>query len=225
MDLLPPVSSNSPGQPVAAGSACEPDPLLSFVLHAVFILSGLAALLYQMIWQRALLILYGSNTESVAMIVSAFLVGLGVGALAGGAVSERPGAPLVLMFSAAELLIGAYGLISLRLFHWVGEFTLHAGTLETGVLAFTLVFVPTSLMGATLPLLVAFRVQTIGHVGRSVSWLYFVNTLGAGAGAFLAPLVFLRHFGMSGSIQAAALLNLTAASSILVLWQLRRRRP
>ena len=211
------------GTPVAP-AARETDPVLSFVLHAVFILSGIAALLYQMIWQRSLLVLYGSNTESVAMVVSAFLVGLGIGSLVGGAVSQRPGAPLVILFSAAELLIGVYGLISLQLFHWVGEFTLHAGTVETGLLAFSLVFIPTSLMGATLPLLVAFRVQSIGHVGRSVSWLYFVNTLGAGIGAFLAPLVFLRNFGLSDSTKAAALFNITAALSILILWLWRRKR-
>jgi predicted membrane-bound spermidine synthase len=202
----------------------RPDPLLSFVLHGVFILSGLAALLYQLIWQRSLLVLYGSNTESVAMIVSAFLVGLGFGSLAGGALSARPGVNLVVAFSVIELLIGLYGLVSLRLFHWVGELTLRAGTLETGVLAFALVLIPTMLMGSTLPLLVTYRVRTIGHVGRSVSWLYCVNTLGAAIGAFLAPTLFLRYFGLRGSAQAAALLNLISAASILGFWFWRGRK-
>jgi predicted membrane-bound spermidine synthase len=199
------------------------DRLLSFIVHAVFILSGMAALLYQLIWQRSLLVLYGSNTESVTMIVSAFLVGLGFGSLAGGALSQRKGVNLVAAFSLIELLIGLYGFGSLRLFHWVGDLTLSAGTIETGVLAFALVLVPTTLMGATLPLLVTYRVQAIGHVGRSVSWLYFVNTLGAGIGAFLAPTVFLRHLGLSGSVRAAALLNLLSASSIFGFWLWRRR--
>ena len=194
------------------------DPLLSFVVHGVFIVSGVAALLYQLIWQRSLLVLYGSNTESVAMIVSAFLVGLGFGSLAGGAISQRKGINLVAAFSIIELLIGLYGLVSLRLFRWVGDLTLRAGTLETGVFAFALVLVPTVLMGATLPLLVTYRVQAIRHVGRSVSWLYFVNTLGGGIGAFLAPTIFLRHLGLSGSVKSAALLNLLSASSIFGFW-------
>jgi len=197
---------------------------VSAVIHGVFVLSGVAALLYQLIWQRSLLVLYGSNTESVAMIVSAFLVGLGFGGLAGGAVSTLRGAPLVLIFSAAEFCIGLYGLVSLRLFHWVGDYTLHAGTLATGLLAFALVFIPTVLMGATLPLLVAYRVQVTGRVGRSVSSLYFVNTLGAAIGAFLAALVVLGHFGLTGSVHAAALLNFVSALVVLLLWLRFRKK-
>ena len=217
-------STSSVDEPPSASAMTKTDPLLSFVLHAVFILSGIAALLYQLIWQRSLLVMYGSNTESVAMIVSAFLVGLGLGSLVGGAISQRPGVPLVVLFSAAELLIGCYGVVSLRIFHLVGEYTLHAGTLETGVLAFSLVAIPTSLMGATLPLLVAYRVQAIGEVGRSVSWLYFANTLGASMGAFLAPFVFLRNFGLAGSSRLAALFNLTSAIVMLCFWLARRKK-
>ena len=52
---------------------------MKYVVFVVFVLSGISALLYQMIWQRALLTLYGSNVESVAMVVTAFMVGLGIG--------------------------------------------------------------------------------------------------------------------------------------------------
>jgi spermidine synthase len=219
-----PISSGTADTGVSSGNAGDrqpADPILSAIIHVVFVVSGMAALLYQLIWQRALLVLYGSNTESVAMIVSAFLVGLGFGGLAGGPISRRKSVPLVLAFSIVELLIGLYGLFSLRLFSLVGERSLSAGTLETGMLAFALVFIPTVLMGATLPLLVAYRVNAIGHVGRSVSGLYFVNTLGASMGAILAPVIFLRHFGLSGSVRWAAILNLLTAAAMLWAW-LRR---
>src|SRR3954464_4101344 len=97
--------------------------LVSAGIHVVFIISGISALIYQLVWQRALLMLYGSNTESVAMVVAAFMIGLGLGSIAGGRASNRKGAPLVLLFSGTELFIGLYGAISLRLFHWVGGFT------------------------------------------------------------------------------------------------------
>jgi predicted membrane-bound spermidine synthase len=196
--------------------------MASLFIHAVFVISGLAALVYQVVWQRALMTIYGSNIESVAMVVSAFLVGLGIGSIAGGEISKRK-VPLVLVFSAAELLIGAYGVFSLDLFHWVSTYTLRAGTLETGLLAFALVFVPTLLMGSTLPLLVAYRVKSTGHVGKSVSWLYFVNTLGGGLGAFLATFTFLRLHGLSGSVQVAALLNVVSAAIVLAVYALRKR--
>jgi spermidine synthase len=193
--------------------------LWTVVLHIVFVVSGVSALLYQLVWQRSLLMLYGSNTESVAMVVTAFMLGVGIGSLVGGEISKRPSAPLILLFCGTELLIGLYGSISLRLFHWVAGYTLHAGTVETGLLAFGLVFVPTLLMGATLPLLVAYRVNTSGQVGNSVSWLYFVNTLGGGIGAIFSGFVVLRNFGLSGATQLAACLNIACALSILLLWK------
>src|SRR6266481_5870848 len=126
------------------------EPIVSVVVHLVFIVSGISALMYQLIWQRLLLMIYGSNTESVAMVVAAFMIGLGLGSIAGGEVSKHRDAPLVLLFSITELLIGLYGLISLRLFQWVGALTLRVNTIETGLLVFALVFIPTLLMGATL---------------------------------------------------------------------------
>jgi hypothetical protein len=91
------------------------------------------------------------------------------------------------------------------------------------VLAFALVFVPTLFMGATLPLLVAYRVNLTRHVGQSVSWLYFVNTLGAAIGAFVATFFVLGERGLSGAVKLAAELNVISAVAILAVWLLRRR--
>jgi spermidine synthase len=223
LDALPPAATPSERAPAAA----QPRELIgagtvTLVIHVVFVISGIAALIYQLVWQRSLMMIYGSNIESVAMVVSAFMIGLGIGSIAGGAVSKKR-VPLVLLFSGAELLIGLYGIISLKLFHWVGSYTLHAGTFQTGVLAFALVFVPTLFMGATLPLLVAYRVNTTHHVGQSVSWLYFVNTLGAAIGAFVATFFVMGSRGLSGSVKFAAELNVISAVAVLAVWLLRRR--
>jgi predicted membrane-bound spermidine synthase len=193
------------------------------LLFLVFILSGVSAMVYQMTWQRSLLLLYGSNAESVAMVVAAFLVGLGLGSLVGGALSQRTGIPLVVLFAAAELLIGSYGLVSLHLFSWIGALTVGSGMLMTGVLAFSLVLVPTLLMGATLPLLVAHQVGATGDAGRSVSDLYFVNTLGAGVGAIFTSSMLLGKLGLHGTVTLAAALNVTAALVILLAWTRSRR--
>ncbi len=220
--------SSSPGTPpssAAASGAGAVAAAASFpraVLFPVFVISGVSALIYQMVWQRLLLMIYGSNSESVAMVVAAFLMGLGIGSLLGGWISQHEKLPLVLFFSAAELGVGAYGLFSVSLFHWVGGITTGADALMTGVLAFALVFLPTLLMGATLPLLVAQQVRTTGDVGDSVSWLYFVNTLGAALGAFLAVLWLLRVTGLGGAVRVAAALNVLVALLVLVTWLVRR---
>ncbi|RBP46192.1 hypothetical protein DES53_102578 [Roseimicrobium gellanilyticum] len=201
-------------------------PVSSFpraVLFPVFVISGVSALIYQLVWQRMLLMIYGSNSESVAMVVAAFLMGLGIGSLLGGWISQNERLPLVLFFSAAELGVGLYGLCSVALFQWVGGITVGVGSLMTGMLAFALVFLPTLLMGSTLPLLVAQQVRTTGDVGDSVSWLYFVNTLGAALGAFLAALWLLRVTGLGGAVKVAAGLNLLVSVFVLVTWMLRRR--
>ena len=222
MEVIPPIPEDLESVSPAHPGRDHPS-VPNAVLFGVFTVSGVSALLYQLVWQRALLTIYGSNVESVAMVVTAFMLGLGLGSLAGGEISKRKGLPLVLLFSLAELGIGLYGVFSLHLFHFVGDLTLGAGSLMTGILAFALIFVPTLLMGATLPLLVAHQVRETGSVGRSVSWLYFVNTLGAGIGAFLAAFMFLGSFGQSGSVRLAAALNATAALTILGVWLFRKK--
>lgn len=188
-------------------------------LFLIFTLSGVSALLYQLIWQRALLTIFGSNIESVTMVVSAFMLGLGLGSLIGGAVSKRRGVPLLLIFAVVEISIGLYGALSLHLFSWAGSFASGSSTLHTGLLTLALILIPTLLMGSTLPLLVAHYVNATNSVGYSVSMLYFVNTLGAGIGALLAAFVFLGLLGLSGSVYLAVTLNLIAGLTILHFWR------
>ena len=194
------------------------------LLYFVFTISGISALLYQLIWQRALLTIYGSNTESVTMVVSAFMMGLGLGSLAGGSISKRPKVSFLLVFGCIEVLIGAYGAISLSLFDTVGGMTGQVSQLATGALCFGLILVPTLLMGSTLPLLVAYYVRAYKNVGYSVSMLYFVNTLGAGLGAFLAAFFVLGALGLANSVFLAVSLNVVAGLLVLAYWKFGAQR-
>lgn len=188
----------------------------------VFFASGFSALLYQTVWQRALFTHYGTNVESVTVIVTAFMVGLGAGSLLGGVYSQDPRRPALLAFCLVEAAIGLFGLVSLSLIEKVGALTLGMGTLGTGVVSLLLVLVPTTLMGATLPVLVAFAVRLWGNVGRSVGALYFVNTLGSAAASFAAAFFVMSHLGQAGTVRLAAGLNLGVA--LLVSLLLRRGR-
>ncbi len=189
-------------------------------LYAVFLVSGFAALLYQVVWQRALFAIYGINIESVTMVVTAFMLGLGLGSLAGGAASRDRRRPVLLLFSLVEGGIGLFGFFSLSIFHAVGKFTLDMSPLGTGLVTFLLVLVPTVLMGGTLPLLVGYLVRVSGNVGKSVGTLYFVNTLGSAFASAASVLALLGHFGQAGTVRVAAALNLLV--SVVAFLQHRR---
>src|SRR5262245_62874209 len=92
-------------------------------LCVLFFLSGFPALIYQLVWQRALFRIFGVNIESVTIVVTAFMLGLGLGSLVGGLISKRRGIPLLPLLAAIELATGLFGLASLALFDRVGALT------------------------------------------------------------------------------------------------------
>jgi len=176
-------------------------------LCVLFFCSGFPALIYQIIWQRSLFAIYGINIESVTIVVSAFMLGLGVGSFLGGFLSKSPRVPLLATFGGIELSIALFGVFSLRLFHAVGMYTAGAHQVITGLLTFALVLLPTVLMGSTLPILVAHLVRISGNVGSSVGALYFANTLGSAVACLMSAKFIMRHFGESGSVYVAACIN------------------
>ena len=192
-------------------------------LYGLFFLSGFPALIYQIVWQRTLFIIYGVNVESVTVVVTAFMLGLGLGSLVGGRVS-RSRVPLVLVFAAVELCTALYGIYSLRLFHGAAQFTAGTSTLLTGVCAFALVVTPTVLMGSTLPILLAYLIRTVPNMGCAAGILYFVNTLGSATACFVAGQFTMRLMGMSGSVRLAAGINAAVGISALAAWVFLRER-
>jgi len=192
--------------------------------YLLFFLSGFPALLYQIVWQRALFTLYGVNIESVTMIVTVFMLGLGLGSLAGGWLSARKGIRLLLAFGVIELSVGFFGVVSLGIFHRIGGLTAGVSTTATGFIAFGLLLFPTMLMGSTLPLLVEHFVRRTGNVGESVGLLYSVNTLGSGVACLVAAIVLMQLLGEAGSVRLAACFNLFVGVMALVL-QAERGAP
>jgi len=144
----------------SAPNARTPPQDLTIWIYLLFFTSGIPAIIYQIVWQRALFALYGINIQSVTIVVSAFMLGLGLGSLAGGALSQNKRFSPVTLFAAAELGAAIYGLASLKIFHLVAQATLTEPIWITGLLSFALVVVPTTLMGSTLPLLIEHLVRS-----------------------------------------------------------------
>jgi spermidine synthase len=186
-------------------------------ISVLFFFSGMPALVYQIVWQRALFSIYGVNAESVAVVVAAFMLGLGLGSLLGGWLSSCLPRQAILLFGVAELGVAAFGLASLRIFHWAARYTAGSNLPSTIVFSILLLIVPTMLMGATLPLLVEHLVRFSGRVGYSVALLYFANTFGSAVACFFCATFLLRDFGQSGSIRIAASLNTLVGVTTVLL--------
>jgi len=202
----------------------RPDKALLLV-GVAFFLSGASALVYQVAWQRMLALGSGASVYSMALIVAAFMAGLGIGSAWGGRLStgmtprRATGA-----FAGLELAIAAFGAASPWLFHdvlYVHARHLYDSRLTAGVLHFGSLVVPTTLMGMSLPFLARAFVTRAAGAARTLGLLYGVNVLGASLGAFLTPWVLIRFLGISGAVRAAAVANLLAAATAL----LARRFP
>ena len=176
-------------------------------ISLLFFVSGMPALIYQVVWQRTLFLIYGVNAQSVAAVVTAFMLGLGLGSLAGGALSRKFPRHGIFLFGIAETGVAVFGLVSLPLFHKLAAYTAGAGLASVIVFSLLLLLIPTMLMGASLPLLVEYLVKNANRVGSSVSTLYFVNTFGSAVACYVCAVYLLRVFGQSGSVTIAACIN------------------
>ena len=197
----------------------DEEPVAGWVqsLTILFFFSGIPALIYQLVWQRALFRIFGVNIESVTIVVTAFMVGLGLGSLAGGWLSARRELKLLPLLAVIEVLTAVFGLFSLPMYQAVGDMTLGMPLLATAVVTLCLVLVPTLLMGATLPVLVAEVSRHFDNTGRSMGLLYYTNTLGAGASCLICLALLFPFLGMFGSICVAVALNVLVACGALYM--------
>jgi predicted membrane-bound spermidine synthase len=191
-------------------------------LLILFLISGFAALVYQVVWQRALFQSFGVNIESVTVIVSVFMFGLGLGSLFGGLLSARFPDRLVQAFVVCEVAIGLFGWFSLDLIERVSRVTLHGSLPVVAAATFGLLCVPTLFMGATLPILVTHLHRTYRSVGTSLSLLYFINTLGSAIASFFCVHVLFLYLGLTGATRVGVLFNLTVA---VLAWRVARSAP
>src|SRR5213593_4446331 len=193
----------------------------------LFFLSGATGLVYELLWVRVLYQTFGSTIQSVTTVVAAYMGGLGLGAWLFGRRADRHPRPAAL-YGVLEIAIGVFGLVSplvLAVAHriYIGA----AGALELGGgasvalrfgLAATVLLVPTTLMGGTLPVLTrAFTGADRGELQRSLGLLYGLNTLGAVVGTALAGFFLIEFIGVRASLWGTAAVNLVLGAIALRL--------
>ena len=197
---------------------------------AAFFASGFAALLYQVIWQRLLVIFSGADLYSVTIIVAAFMGGLGAGHLVGGHVADRtsPRTGLIL-FGVAELAIAVFGFFSSALYYGflyrrLGDVPIPSPVMA-GMLFLSLLW-PTFFMGASLPLLARALAHRIEKAASIIGLLYGVNTLGAAAGSILSTWVLIPRLGLESSLRIGVALNVTCAAMLVpAIFMFKKSQP
>ena len=206
------------------------DRRLMTVLRVAFFASGFAALLCQIVWQRMLGVFAGSDTVSAALVVGAFLAGLGLGSIIGAKWADRlTPAQALLGFALAETGVALFALVSKYfLYDWLA--TGLAGKVDDPAAVFALCFsglvVPTTLMGLSLPLLSRAVATSIADLAERIGSLYGLNTLGAGLGAIVGGWVLVGVLGFVGTLYLAAAIEMLAVLLALSLWrQLRGTTP
>lgn len=180
---------------------------------ALFFVSGATGLIYEVAWTRMFTAVFGNTVHAASTVLAAYMGGLALGSLVLGRRGDRLGRPLV-AYGLLELGIGLYaiavplmvgGLTGLyaSVFQAFGQRPLPV-TIVRFVLSFLVLLVPTTLMGATLPILSRLAGREFGLLGRGVGALYALNTFGAVLGSFLTGFVLLEMIGVSGSVYLAA---------------------
>jgi spermidine synthase len=218
------------------GSKCaklsRPVQSQSMIWYFVFFLvSGFCSILYEIIWLRIAMAQFGVTTAMVSLVLSAFMVGLGLGSWGSGIVVRKYGAraqfPALRFYAVMELLIGLSAIAVPRQLVWgrelllkmVREMSLSSSAyyFPAGIwLAITLV--PWCMcMGATFPLaMAAIKQDREPKAARSFSYLYVANVLGAATGA-VVPLFLIELFGFQRTLHISAVLNLLLAASAFSL--------
>jgi predicted membrane-bound spermidine synthase len=200
--------------------------LASALLGFAILLSGFAALCYQVAWQRALTQSIGSDAMAVVLVVTIFMFWLGVGAALARGLLRHSRRRVAFTYAAVELLIAVCGLVSVPVLRAAnGAFA------TTGIdsvwadfgLNMAVLALPIIGMGMTSPLIVHTARQALDNFGRTVGYLYGLNILGAATGALVCGLVLVEWLGLQGVTQLAAMLNLIAA--VAALLALRKLPP
>jgi spermidine synthase len=190
------------------------------LVSLLFLLSGGTALVYQVTWLRNLAWVFGTSFEASAIVLAAFMAGLSAGGFAFARRAERVERAFAL-YGLLELGVAAFALAVPTLLRGLDAVYQRIAASQDAVtpaltaarvaLALAILFVPTFLMGGTLPVLTHALVRRRADFARRVSWLYGINTLGAVLGALGAGFVWIPALGIWRTQLAAAAVNVAIA--------------
>jgi spermidine synthase len=213
-------------EPSAASLQTRYSSATIFLIGLCFIVSGATGLIYEVLWARMLGLVFGATTLAVSTVLAAFMGGLALGSALAGKLAARLRKPLK-TYGWMEIGIAVYALLVPFLFQWIDHlYALIWQQFQPAFFAFSLwrfllsglvLLVPTTLMGATLPVLAAALVNSSGSNSNSVTKLYACNLAGAILGTLAAGFVLLPVLGVRLTIVVAAIMNVTVGVIAILL--------
>jgi spermidine synthase len=202
-------------------------------LALLFLASGISALIYQVMWLRMLALVFGVTVYAASTVLASFMAGLAIGSFAAGRFSARLRSPLI-AFGLTEIGIGITAfstpwLLDIARDLWIALHpslppSLTIVTAARFLAAIAVLIVPTTLMGATLPLVMESALVRDRAVASRIGLLYAANTTGAILGALLAGFYLVSHVGIANSFRYAALTNLIVGVLAILLAYTRPAR-
>ena len=211
----------------------------SRIVYFLFFISGITALTYEIVWTRMLTLVFGHTVFSVSVVLAAFMAGLGLGSYlfghaidrlheTNGSNSSGNASSALLAYGWIEILIFASGALLSLLFANFSEFyaSLHSFIPESVPLqnfikilfSFGMMLIPTTFMGATLPIISKYCVTDDNKMGAQISLLYALNTLGAALGCLITGFFLMGTFGVLQTVLLAAGANLLIGLSALSIY-------
>jgi len=194
------------------------------LLLIIFGLTGMTALIYEIIWIRPLSLVFGTTIYAVSTIIASFILGLAIGSWIAGRYTDRLKNPLR-YFAFTQLGVGFYGILLLPIFGALPEVYLglyHATFPNQALFMFTqilmsiaMISIPATLMGTTLPLMMRTYSEEFTTVGKDVGRLDASNSFGAVIGTLAAGFLLIPILGIQNSIIVTASINIVLGIIIL----------
>ena len=201
-----------------------------YMIYLLFLLSGVSGLIYQIVWTRMLVLVFGNTMLAMSTVLSAFMGGLAAGSYVLGRYIDAKPRPLVRLYAICEAGIGVFGLLFPLLLAgmtplYVKLYAAVEGNVVTlnlvrFLVCFALIVIPTFLMGGTLPILIKRFAASRGRLGHHTGFLYGLNTVGAVVGTVACGYILLRVLGMQATTWVAVAINLGVA---VVAWVVGNR--